>query len=189
MSSENDSSHDESSSLPLEQLTCEGCGRSLAGLRVANCPDCGRPVGPFYEDDEGRIFETTAPPRVPTHLDMGGAIPAEWDLRCVHCGYSLTGLTERVCPECGQRFQPRATWLANRLPSRKEVVRRTLTMLAGVGVWAIGAYFFPLWLLPLPVWLIFELLCIRFDWNPLYIRVVFGIFYILWMMLIPLISP
>ena len=27
--------------------------------------------------------------------------------RCIHCGYSLTGLTELRCPECGQPFEPK----------------------------------------------------------------------------------
>lgn len=27
--------------------------------------------------------------------------------RCMNCGYSLTGLPERRCPECGQPFEPR----------------------------------------------------------------------------------
>lgn len=26
---------------------------------------------------------------------------------CLHCGYSLTGLTEPRCPECGTTFDPR----------------------------------------------------------------------------------
>lgn len=29
------------------------------------------------------------------------------------CGYSLTGLVEWRCPECGERFDPRETWLNN----------------------------------------------------------------------------
>jgi hypothetical protein len=45
--------------------------------------------------------------------DEGGPIPAEWKLRCLECGYDLTGLPTRVCPECGQPFKPRETWEAN----------------------------------------------------------------------------
>jgi hypothetical protein len=52
-------------------------------------------------------------------------IPEEWGLRCVNCGYDLTGLVERRCPECGEPFDviptlranERSTWayiLANR---------------------------------------------------------------------------
>lgn len=27
-------------------------------------------------------------------------------IRCQHCGYTLTGLLENKCPECGRRFDP-----------------------------------------------------------------------------------
>ncbi len=43
----------------------------------------------------------------------GEPIPAELHLRCVACGYELTGLTGRYCPECGTAFDPRETWLEN----------------------------------------------------------------------------
>jgi len=183
MGMEKEPSPDASSSLPLEELTCEGCGRSLAGLRVATCPDCGRPVGPSPEHDTDRIVGATIPPRAPTLADMGGPIPAEWDLRCVRCGYSLTSLTSRVCPECGLAFQPRKTWLANRLPSRKQEICKTFAGLACLCLWGIGAYFFPLWLVPLPAWLIAELVCSYLDLNPYYVRVVCGPAYIIWMVL------
>jgi hypothetical protein len=51
---------------------------------------------------------------VPTVIDVGEPIPAEWDLHCTRCKYSLTGLASRTCPECGQKFNPRHTWEANR---------------------------------------------------------------------------
>lgn len=40
-------------------------------------------------------------------------VPAELNLRCSYCEYSLTGLLERRCPECGEEFDPRQTWLEN----------------------------------------------------------------------------
>lgn len=40
-------------------------------------------------------------------------IPEDLHLHCTHCGYDLTGLLERTCPECGESFAPRETWLAN----------------------------------------------------------------------------
>lgn len=40
-------------------------------------------------------------------------IPAELRLRCINCGYELTGLISRCCPECGEIFDPRETWLEN----------------------------------------------------------------------------
>mgnify|MGYP001101454495 CR=1 FL=1 len=49
----------------------------------------------------------------PTIYDEGKPIPASWDLRCTDCGYSLTGLASRRCPECGRPFDPRRTWEAN----------------------------------------------------------------------------
>ncbi len=66
----------------------------------------------------------------PMVTDVGGPIPAEWDLRCTRCGYNLTGLVGRVCPECGQRFKPRATWLANREPTQRSVFLRFARKLA-----------------------------------------------------------
>lgn len=45
--------------------------------------------------------------------DEGGPIPPHWELRCLQCGYDLTGLIDRVCPECGTPFSPRQTWEAN----------------------------------------------------------------------------
>jgi len=41
------------------------------------------------------------------------AIPASLELRCTNCGYCLTGLIERRCPECGRAFDPRQTWREN----------------------------------------------------------------------------
>lgn len=41
------------------------------------------------------------------------AIPASLELRCTNCGYCLTGLIERRCPECGQAFDPGQTWREN----------------------------------------------------------------------------
>ena len=52
--------------------------------------------------------------RVPSVYDDGSAIPEDWNLRCTTCGYLLTGLTSRQCPECGTGFIPRRTWEANR---------------------------------------------------------------------------
>jgi len=179
-------SHDAPESLPplpLEPLVCNGCGRSLENLRVATCPYCGRPVGPG-EQDEPVLAAHPPASRAPTQTDTGGPIPAEWALTCVHCGYCLTGLETRVCPECGHPFHPRKTWLANRfLPIRRREIRRTVLALVVLAVWALGAYFFPLWLVPLPLWLIAEMVYLRWDWNPFMIRVVFLPLYVVWMLL------
>jgi hypothetical protein len=66
---------------PHLHLSCEGCGRDLAGAPRRVCPDCGRK---FY---------------IP--------LPEELDLTCPNCSYSLTGLTTRICPECGAGFDLR----------------------------------------------------------------------------------
>ena len=49
----------------------------------------------------------------------GQPIGPELNLRCCSCGYDLTGLTVRRCPECGEPFDPRQTWLANEESSWK----------------------------------------------------------------------
>lgn len=51
---------------------------------------------------------------VPQLHDDGSPILEEWHLRCETCDYDLTGLTSRICPECGKRFDPHATWRARR---------------------------------------------------------------------------
>jgi hypothetical protein len=50
---------------------------------------------------------------VPKMPDEGKPIPAALSLRCTECGYELTGLVEWRCPECGDWFDPRETWLEN----------------------------------------------------------------------------
>ena len=47
-------------------------------------------------------------------LPEGEPIPPGMDLHCTQCGYNLTGLTDRRCPECGNRFDIAATQRANR---------------------------------------------------------------------------
>lgn len=79
-------------------------------------------------------------PSVPHTRDDLQPIPAEWNLRCIECGYELTGLRNRVCPECGHPFSPRETWEANQaqLPPRSESgTRRIVYLLALAGVVAV----------------------------------------------------
>lgn len=38
-------------------------------------------------------------------------VPESWHVRCPSCGYDLTGLTVRYCPECDKSFDP--VYLAN----------------------------------------------------------------------------
>jgi len=74
-------------------------------------------------------------PSVPMKIDEGGPIPAEWKLSCLQCGYDLTGLPNRTCPECGTLFSPRHTWEGNRagVVPREKVAPTQITRLLVVG--------------------------------------------------------
>lgn len=43
----------------------------------------------------------------------GQAVPAHLNLRCANCNYLLTGLKNRICPECGEPFDPLETYQKN----------------------------------------------------------------------------
>jgi hypothetical protein len=50
---------------------------------------------------------------LPPGVSPAEPVPAEYDLKCEFCGYSLIGLTHTdICPECGKRFDPIDTPLA-----------------------------------------------------------------------------
>ena len=42
---------------------------------------------------------------------------------CLHCGYSLRGLTEPRCPECGREFEPYLLALGNREGNQQDAKR------------------------------------------------------------------
>lgn len=46
------------------------------------------------------------------------------DHRCVHCGYDLRGITEKKCPECGERFYVFDVELRRDERAIKERIRR-----------------------------------------------------------------
>lgn len=51
-------------------------------------------------------------------------VPVEWAVRCPSCGYDLTGLTTRYCPECDTAFDPvYLTHKGRRYPGRIELPR------------------------------------------------------------------
>ena len=43
----------------------------------------------------------------PMHLQIRRVLNERGIPVCLRCGYSLTGLTERRCPECGEAFEAR----------------------------------------------------------------------------------
>ena len=48
-------------------------------------------------------------------------VRSKYAMRCTKCGYSLKGLTEPRCPECGEPFNPYMVGLENQHdPSNKE---------------------------------------------------------------------
>ena len=48
-------------------------------------------------------------------------VRSKYAKRCTKCGYSLKGLTEPRCPECGEPFNPYMVGLENQHdPSNKE---------------------------------------------------------------------
>ena len=53
-------------------------------------------------------------PEIPAGEQKHPPIPPQWDLRCCHCSYNLTGLTVYRCPECGKPFDIDETMRINR---------------------------------------------------------------------------
>jgi hypothetical protein len=112
----------------------------------------------------------------PTQIDPGGPILPEWNLRCVKCGYDLTGLLSRRCPECGEFFKPRETWQANR---RKHT--EPFQMPANIA-WTVAFVILPvsvflactrpLLLCLALVWMAVEFFCARSQVKPFWPRMV-----------------
>lgn len=51
------------------------------------------------------MIDSKLPDKVPDY-PSAGPVPEEWERCCERCGYSLTGLVENRCPECGTQFNP-----------------------------------------------------------------------------------
>ncbi|MBP7936729.1 MAG: hypothetical protein KA354_18965 [Phycisphaerae bacterium] len=112
----------------------------------------------------------------PTQIDPGGPILPEWNLRCLKCGYDLTGLLSRRCPECGELFKPRETWQANRLKHAEPFHMPSNTAWIVVGIILPASVFLactrPLLLFLAPVWMAVEFTCARLQAKPFWPRVV-----------------
>lgn len=67
----------------------------------------------FVDDDELADEEGPAP----IDASQVGPVPADLRLRCVECDYDLTGLTARICPECGEPFDVTTTHRINQRES------------------------------------------------------------------------
>jgi hypothetical protein len=110
----------------------------------------------------------------PGAIDFGEPISAEWDLRCTQCGYSLTGLTSRVCPECGQAFRPRQTWLDNRQAEHETPVESRLwigkTVAAALAGLVVGGVLYRFWFGGVVAWGILEIVCRELDRDPYLVR-------------------
>lgn len=114
----------------------------------------------------------------PGVMDFEEPIRPEWDLHCTNCDYSLTGLTSRTCPECGQNFRPRQTWLVNRKAEREEdqIVRPWLLKTgcaACLGI-VMALLLYRFWPLVLLVWGILEVIAWTRDLDAYGLRVLLG---------------
>ncbi len=68
------------------------------------------------------------------------------DLKCPDCGYSLEGLTQPVCPECGEGFDPDWLYSVDYAHAIQWTPRRMaaawfmgVVAIAGVGIGAFNA--------------------------------------------------
>lgn len=128
----------------------------------------------------------------------GQPIPPELNLRCCSCGYALTGLTVRRCPECGEPFDPRETWLANERSTWRfhfEHVR-PLSVYMSYVVLAVLMVVFAL-LLPtsrygrfaITAVIIGEVLIHRDETRPLPTRLTYLVVGIIWMLVVRFVKP
>lgn len=83
-------------------------------------------------------------------------------MQCSKCGYELTGLSVRRCPECGLRFDPHEIWVARRHKERgvdynapAYVLYGALAVLLLIAMPVVGAY--PWMALPLVALPFYEL--------------------------------
>ena len=138
--------------------------------------------------------------RIPPMPRDGQPIRPELNLRCCSCGYELTGLTVRRCPECGEPFDPRETWLANEESSWKfhfEYVRPQSTYVSYAVLVVLTAAYVLLFLgrasgggrFALITVIVGEVLIHRYGAGPLPTRLIYLTVGILWMLVCWLAPP
>lgn len=89
--------------MTLRSLPPESSGQPVARKRPAS-------LGAWIRAWRSVVLypnDTLARPPLPAE---GEPIPADLDLHCPECDYSITGLCEWQCPECGKRFTVQRAW-------------------------------------------------------------------------------
>ena len=85
--------------IPDWGLVCPSCGYALRGLPSHRCPECG------LQFDLPTILPTYARVREPRFTGRELPVP-DFGLDCPECGAKLAGARSRVCPVCGELFDP-----------------------------------------------------------------------------------
>ena len=78
---------------------------------------------------------TDVPTKAAPQFDPSREVPDEYDVFCESCGYSLVGLTNDRCPECGAVYEPRqlpfarVPWLHRKRLGKVNAYVRTVLMI------------------------------------------------------------
>jgi hypothetical protein len=124
---------------------------------------------------------------MPPMPSEGRPIPQNLHLKCISCGYDLTGLYERRCPECGEDFDPRETWRINEQLTWAHHFSEVRPISVYLGITAIlglilanilAIYFFPPGILFLPIIALGELVTLQTGGAPMRTRII----YLSWML-------
>jgi DNA-directed RNA polymerase subunit RPC12/RpoP len=105
------------------QYPCSHCRQTLLARHefvgsYVICPHCEQ-VNQIPEPAPARLKDALADP---TQVDA---------LRCPRCGYSLRGLDENLCPECGRRFDAQYL-LRTRWGQHDNPIPQTVIIAAGL---------------------------------------------------------
>ena len=97
--------------LRSEQIPCSTCALPLTNTNDQTCPGCHTAIDPEYvrlatggalDRAELRFRGSSGKTRNPAHANR----TFFEDFVCSDCGYSLQGLADNRCPECGEPFNP-----------------------------------------------------------------------------------